>query len=81
MNVFKDDLFKNKYFVAVFAILVVVVGVVWFIDYNSVESRCRRYAQGLSSTLGIKGANKFGDLQIQKASEPLIQACIRRGGP
>lgn len=80
MNVFKDDLFKNKYFLTVLVILAVVVGIAWFINYNSVESKCRRYVQGLASTLGTGGGNELRDLQIQTVSEPLIQECIKRGG-
>ena len=81
MNVFKDDLFKNKYFVIVLVILAIVVGIAWFINYNSVESKCKRYVQGLGSMLGTGGGNKLRDLQMQTASEPLIQECIKRGGP
>jgi len=80
MDVLHDDLFKNKYFVSLLAILVLVSGIIWFIRYNSVESQCRRYAQGLGSLLGA-GGNKLRDLQLQSAAEPLIQDCVRRGGP
>lgn len=81
MNVFKDDLFRNKYFVTILAILALVVGIAWFIGYNSVESKCRRYAQRLGSTFGAGSGSKLRDLQIQTASDPLIQDCVKRGGP
>lgn len=80
MDIFKDDLFKNKYFLGVLAALVVIGTVIYFINYNSVESRCKRYAQSLGSLLGA-GGNKLRDLQLQSASQPLIQDCIKNGGP
>lgn len=60
--------------------LALVIGIIWFINYNSVESKCQRYVQGLSSKLGV-GENKLRNLQLQSTSEPLIQDCIKRGGP
>ncbi len=80
MNVLKDDLFKNKYFVITFVILAIIIGIVWFMDYNSMESKCKRHVQGLGSFFS-PGENKLRDLQIHTVSEPLIQDCIRRGGP
>lgn len=79
MDVFKDDLFKNKYFIAVLTFLAIIIGITWLINYNSVESRCKRYVQGLGSMLGT-GGNKLREMQIQSASEPLIQDCIKRDG-
>lgn len=81
MNVFKDDLFENKYFVIILAILIIVVGIAWFINYNSVESKCKRYVQGLESMFAVGSGNKLRNLQIRAASDPLIQDCIKRGGP
>lgn len=81
MDILKDDLFKNKYFVSILAILAVIVGVVYFINYNSVEAKCKRYAQGLGAMLGVGGGNELRNLQMHSASEPLIQECIKRGGP
>ncbi|MBI4226519.1 hypothetical protein HY612_05400 [Candidatus Roizmanbacteria bacterium] len=65
----------------VLVIIAIVVGIAWFINYNSVESKCKRHAQELGSILGTGGGNKLRDLQMQVASEPLIQECIKRGGP
>lgn len=81
MDIFKDDLLKNKYFVSVFAIIAIIIGVVYLIKYNSVEAKCKRYAQGLGAMLGIGGGNELRNLQMQSASESLIQECIKRGGP
>ena len=81
MNIFRDDLLKNKYFITIITILSLIIGILWFVNYNSVEQKCKRYVQGLSSHLGTGGENKLRDLQIQKASESLIQDCIKRGGP
>lgn len=80
MNILKDDLFKNKYFLSVIVFLAIIIGITWLINYNSVESRCRRFTQGLDSVFGI-GGNRLRELQIQSASESLIQDCIKRGGP
>jgi hypothetical protein len=81
MNIFKDDLFKNKYFVIMLAIGAVVIGALWLADYYSIESKCERYAQESSALLGLKQGNKLRDLQLKTALSPLIQDCIERGGP
>ena len=80
MDILRDDLFKNKYFVMILAFFGLIIAIAWLINYNSVESRCTRYAQGLGSMFRSNG-NKMMDLQIKVASEPLIQDCINRGGP
>lgn len=80
MDVLRDDLFKNKYFLIVFGVLIAIGLVFYFINYNSVKSRCGRYAQGLGSVLS-SGDNKLRQLQLQTASQPLIEECIKRGGP
>jgi len=80
MDIFKEDLLKNKYFLILVTILVIAGGVIWFLNYNSVESRCRRYVKGLGSVFGEE-RNKLRELQLEKASDSLIRECIRRGGP
>lgn len=81
MNVFKDDLFGNKYFIAMSLILFVVVGITWFTNYNSIESKCERYVQRIGSMIGARSGNTLRDLQIHSASEALIKDCVARGGP
>ncbi len=80
MDILRDDLFKNKYFLIIVLVLAIVVGVIYLFNYNSVESRCKRYVQNLGSMLGT-GDSKLGDLQLQAASESLVQDCVKRGGP
>ena len=80
MDIFRDDLFKNKYFKTAFILLALCIGIYWFIDYNSVESRCTRYVQGLGSLLGT-GGNGMREAALDAASRPLIEECIQRGGP
>lgn len=80
MDIFKDDLFKYKYFRLAFIILVVGIAIYWFLDYTSVESRCTRYIQGLGSLLGT-GGNGMREAALDAASQPLIEECIQRGGP
>ncbi len=79
MNVFKDDLLKNKFFVTILAIVAIIIGVAYVIDYNSVESKCQRYVDSFSSTLGSN--NKTKVLLVKTAAKPLLQECIERGGP
>lgn len=81
MNVFKDDLFKKRYFVTILAILSFIIGIAWFINYNSIESKCKRYSKKLGSSFSVGKGNKLMELQIQKALDPIIQECIKRGGP
>lgn len=80
MNIFHDDLLKNKYFVSVLVVIGLIVGVAWFINYNSVEARCQRYAESIASVFDM-GGNKLRQMQVQEASKTVINDCIKRGGP
>lgn len=80
MDILRDDLFKNKYFLVIVSILAVIIGVIYLFNYNSIESKCRRYTQNLGSMLGV-GGSRLRDLQLQTASDSLVQDCIKRGGP
>lgn len=80
MNIFHDDLLKNKYFLGVVVFIGIIIAVIWFIDFNSIENKCQRYAQGLGSMLGA-GDNRLQKLQLESASQPLVEDCIKRGGP
>jgi len=79
MDILRDDLFRNKYFLVTLSVVAIISAVIYVIHFNSVESRCQRYVQKMGIILGA-GGNKLRDLQLQKASEPLIQDCIKRGG-
>ncbi len=80
MDVLRDDLFKNKYFLIIVSILAVIIGVIYLVNSNSVESKCKRYVQNLGTMLGAGGSG-LKDIQLQTASESLVQDCIKRGGP
>jgi hypothetical protein len=76
MDIVHDDLLKNKYFLAGAAVVAIMAGVVWMVTNNSVEARCRRYAEGISGGRGgLIGA------MVESASETVIESCIKRGGP
>ena len=80
MDIFHDDLLKNKYFLVIVAVIVLIIGVNWFISYNSVESKCERYAENLTSVFG-KGSGSLRDMAVKQASKTVIDDCIKRGGP
>jgi len=80
MNVLKDDIFKNKYFMIVFSVLGLLIAYVYLINnYFSIEARCRRAYTGSS----MKSYKKESLMQmaLESAIEPSIQECIRNGGP
>lgn len=87
MSILTKNLFENKYFIAILIIVGIVVGIIGFMDYNSVESRCRRYVKeryvdrliSVSSRNGDR--NRTWELIIKNAAELMIQDCIKRGGP
>lgn len=81
MDIFRDDLFKNKYFVAVVVTLIFVGLAIYFLNYNSVESRCERYVQGLVGSMRGPESNRLEQMQLQNASKSIIEECIKRGGP
>ena len=80
MGIFRDDLLKNKYFLGTVAFIGIIIAVVWFLDFNSIENKCQRYAQRLGSMLGA-GDNRLQKLQLESATQPLVEDCIKRGGP
>lgn len=81
MDIIRDDLFiKDKYFLGIFAVLVAVGVIVYFVNFNSVEAKCRRYVQRLGP-MPKGGDNKLLELQVKTAWEYSIRSCIKRGGP
>jgi hypothetical protein len=69
---------KNKYFLAFLTILAVAIGVVWLVNNNSLEARCRRKYQSYGSLL-MPNSNGLQQQQLKTAMEPLVEKCIKNG--
>lgn len=74
MNIFYSDLLKNKFFLIIVAIVILIGAFIYFKDYNSIENQCQRKWAGYSSS--------YKDLRgtlINTTIEDLIRECIQKG--
>jgi len=77
MDIYRDDLLKNKYFLGVMGIIALIAGVIYIINYNSLENRCTRKIQSVGSYFGTR--NKLQEMALNSAMEKEIQKCIKSG--
>lgn len=78
MNIFKDDLLKNKYFLIIVAIIGLIVGILYIVDYSSVENRCRRKLKAVGSYFRPK--NRLQEMTLDQAMESMVEECVRESG-
>ena len=83
MNIFKEDLLKNKYFLLLVMLFVLVTGILYLRNYNSVKIECELYAKELSQKLSVvmDGGGLVSRSRLDKITPSGIQDCIRKGGP
>jgi sensor domain CHASE-containing protein len=77
MNIFEDDLFKNKYFLFVIGIIIVIILFIYLKDYNSLENQCRRRIEK-AGTFFSQG-NKLQENILNAAMKQEIDLCIKNG--
>lgn len=78
MDIFKDDLLKNKYFLSIAGILLIVAAYFYINNYNSLESQCRRRYKKLGGYFDTK--TKIQDRLLESVLEQKIQECIENQG-
>jgi hypothetical protein len=74
MNVFRDDLLKNKYFLVVVGVVLLIAAYFYIREYNSIENGCRRRYEKVSSYFGAQ--NRLQELTLDTATQQLIDECI-----
>lgn len=78
MNIFKDDLLKNKYFLIIVGVILLIGFFLYLRQYNSIENQCmRRYQKSASF---FSGGSELQQKMLDTATEQLIRECIREGG-
>jgi hypothetical protein len=76
VNIFKDDLLKNKYFLIVAGAVLVILALLFVKDYNSVENRCKRRYEKASSYFGTQ--NRLQEVTLDTATNQLTEECINQ---
>jgi len=79
MDIFKDDLFKNKFFLAILGVIIAIAGIIYLINYNSLESRCTRSVK--NTAVFLTPSTRLQQLNLNTAIKQQVQDCLRRGGP
>jgi hypothetical protein len=77
MNIFKDDLLKNKYFLMIVGVFCIVGLIFYLVQYNSVENQCKRKYQ--KATSYFSSGNKLQQKALDSSTERLIEKCIEEG--
>lgn len=75
---FHQNLLKNKYFLLILGLIALTALVIYFTNYNSLESRCRRKYGSASQVFPSK--NRLQQLQLENVVEKSVQECINSGG-
>lgn len=77
MNIFKDDLFKNKYFLFVAGLFALIVFFFYLMNYNSLENKCRRQFEKAGSFFAPK--NKLQEQLLNSSVDHLVRECVEKG--
>ena len=77
MNIFKDDLLKNKYFLIIVGCIIVIGFFLYLKQQSSIENKCKRRYQESASF--FSGGSKLQQKALESATDQLIKECIREG--
>lgn len=78
MSIWTQNLFDFKIVRILIILGLVAFGIIFYLDYNSLESRCERKVDNLSSLLPDKFISQMPKAQIEAAKKPSIQECISK---
>jgi hypothetical protein len=77
MNILKDDLLKNKYFLGFVGIIIVIILFIYIKNYNSLENQCKRRFEKAGDF--FLSGNKLNNYTLNAAIKMQIDECIKNG--
>jgi hypothetical protein len=79
MSTWTQDLLKLKAVKILIAIGLVALGIVYFLNYNSPENKCRRKYKSAAAYLPNQPANRLQELAQETAIDELVEECLNKG--
>ncbi len=77
MDILRDDLLKNKYFLFIAGVVGIILLIVYVIDYNSLENQCRRSIEKAGTF--FQTGNKLQETALEVVMRKEIKECVKRG--
>ena len=77
MSIWTKNILEFKLVRILIVLGVIAFSIIYLINYNSLENKCRRQIEKASSYLPNQSSNKLQQLQLESAKKQAIEECIK----